>query len=112
MRRLLLVLFLIFYAASSAVVTAKRTAVLVTEWEHASGLANDVQVKDGCKQIRDGYPNYREAKKASLDFEFRPAVAASLLPAVTSHQFASFQVHIRSYFTVRVSPTRAPPQFS
>jgi|RhiMetdeSRZDD1v2_1073273.scaffolds.fasta_scaffold142379_4 hypothetical protein len=112
MRRVLLALFLIFYAASSAVITAERTTVLVTEWQHASGLGNDVQVKDGCLKLRDGYPNYREAKRASLDFEFRPALAGNFLPAVTSRQFPSYQIHIHSYFTVPISPTRAPPQFS
>jgi hypothetical protein len=58
--------FLVFYIASSYAVSQERVHLIVTEMQHSTSRDGDVQFDDGCKQLRNGYPNFQRAKPKSL----------------------------------------------
>lgn len=108
MKVILQVLLLIFYFASSVVVTQERTSVLVREVKHVIDRDAGTQVSSGYYQ-RTPFPRYREAKKAGSNLDLRPAGAVDFSPRVAELEFSPFATPRRLSVAVRVGPPRAPP---
>ncbi len=66
MRRTFHLLFLVFYVASSYAISQERIRLIVSELEHSSSHDVQTQVDTGCKQLRNGFPNYQRAKPKTI----------------------------------------------
>lgn len=66
LRKIALLLFLIFYLASIYAVAQERTTLIVSGLEHSCSRDASGQMDLGCKELHDHFPNYREAKPRSI----------------------------------------------
>jgi hypothetical protein len=87
----------------------QRTGLLLSELQHASERGADKEVQEGCKPLEDGYTRYRQAKKASCDFDFRPVSALNPSLHSTVRDFERQNISLKSLLTVRLLASRAPP---
>jgi hypothetical protein len=102
-------LFLAFYIASTIAVAELRTSLSADEVMRVGGLEAGRQVHEDSRQVSEGYPRYREAKKMSFTFEFRQGAAVLLDPPVTAEEFISAPIHFLLSFVIAATPSRSPP---
>lgn len=111
MRQVLQLVFLLFYVASAYAITQERVSLIVQEIQHSTSRDEQQQFDDSCKQLRNGYPHYREAKTVNTDKYVRPATVVHSAPAIRIRFFVphitSFQIDV----SLETSCPRAPPVF-
>jgi hypothetical protein len=114
LRRIVILLFLVFYFASSYAISQERIRLIVSEVQHSTSLGGQMQVDDGSNQLPDAFPNYRQAKPKTtcvLDFGLTPQ--PDLPPRVSER---SFDIHSTTSFASLYRGenvlSRAPPSQS
>jgi hypothetical protein len=66
MKRLLLLLFLLFYVASSYAISQERVRLIAGEVQHSPAHQGEVQIEDDRQETPDDFPNYRQAKPKTI----------------------------------------------
>jgi hypothetical protein len=66
LRRIFHLVFLVFYFASSCAISQERVRLIVSEIQHSAERSDDTQFDDGCKQLRNGFPNFQRAKPRTI----------------------------------------------
>ena len=108
-RRISILLFLLFYFASSLLASGYRAVREARRVLRAATRVVNVQIGQWSKQSEDSHPRYREAKKAGVEFDFRSALAVSLTPRVIRFEFTVFLLYWEAHHVFGVPGTRAPP---
>jgi hypothetical protein len=110
MSRVSQVLFALFYVASSYSVTQERTSLLVDELRHSSSHAAQTQIGEGCPQLIDGLPMYRQAKPAAnVAFLITPGSSFEFVPHSAERSFHPQTHSLKSLSTRESVSSRAPP---
>jgi hypothetical protein len=66
LKRTLYLSFILFYVASSYAVSQERVHLIVELVQHTTSHDDRMQIEADGKQIRDGFPNYRQAKPKTI----------------------------------------------
>jgi hypothetical protein len=110
LRRVFYLFFIVFYFASSYAISQERVRLIVSEVQHSAQRTDQVQFDDGCKQLRNGFPNFRQAKPrtvCALGFGFDCSLDE---PRVCDR---SFDLHppisFKSLYRGEKALVRAPP---
>ena len=112
LRRASRLLFLGFYVASTIAIAEVRTSSLVDQLMHDAGSGGGKEFNQDSRQISDGYPRHREAKKVSFAFELRSLAAAAFDLRITAREFAPAPTRVISSLVVSATPSRSPPSLS
>jgi hypothetical protein len=62
LKRTIYLSFLCFYFASSYAVTQERVRLMAGHVQHSPSHGNQSQMENDGRHVRDGFPNYRQAK--------------------------------------------------
>jgi hypothetical protein len=108
LRRITILSFLLLYVLSSLVTTQYRSERVAQRVIHTFA-PNDVQAR-AWTSSDDNYPRFREAKKAAVDFAFRPTVALNLVPQSGRREFTVFHIYWEIHHSLQVAAVRAPPE--
>jgi hypothetical protein len=107
-RGLLHLSFVALYLLSSYATTECRVDYIGTELQHSNSHSRDVNIGHSCKD-RIPYTQFREAKKAGIDFAFHPRLELTFAPEVTIRRFWLSEFAVRPLVDLEVSHSRAPP---
>jgi hypothetical protein len=66
LKRTIYLSFLCFYFASSYAVTQERVRLIAGHVQHSPSHGNQSQMEDDGRHVRDGFPNYRQAKPKTI----------------------------------------------
>lgn len=102
-------LFLVFYVASSYAITQERTSLVIQELGHSLKASGDAQFDSACKQLRNGYPNFSEAKKVGSDFPLHAVHALDSVLEMAQVEYHPQPRSCGSLLLVWNTPARAPP---
>ncbi len=113
MRRVLQILFLLFYVASTYAIGQERTSLIVSELQHSGSREGQSQVGDGCRQLDPSRPIYRQAKPRTIcAFEVGRGLNVRFLPHVSGRAIP-LQLHsLKSLCSIERILDRAPPSQS
>jgi hypothetical protein len=108
LKRTATVLFLLVYFSSSFIMTQYRSGRLAQRVLRAAAGSLGAHVKNSTSPV-DLYPRYREARKASFDFDFPPQIAINFSSHVGEREFA-LSPHLGEVcHSRRAASDRAPP---
>jgi hypothetical protein len=110
-KRIHYLLFLVFYFASSYAVSQERTRIVVGEVQYSKSASDEVQVQDGRSQVRDTFPNYKQARPrmvSAVDMDL--ASQRELKPGLSEASLAGFSKSLlQSLYDGASFLSRAPP---
>src|SRR5687767_247648 len=113
MHRIMPLLFLVFYFASTCAISQERVRLIVGEIQQSASGDAGVQLDDGRNQIRNGFPSFRQAKpKAASDVYFGPSESIHLLPHKSDGAFHTQASSLKSLHSIERLLSRAPPASS
>jgi hypothetical protein len=102
--------FVIFYSASSYAIAQERVRVIVDELQHSVARSDGLQFDDGCNQLRNGFPNFRQAKpQASCILYFGLTQNFELWLVEAEREFHTRSHPLKSLDTIERILSRAPP---
>jgi hypothetical protein len=108
MRAGIQLLFVLFYVWSAYATTQHRISYIIHKIHHSSSRTDDTTLESGCSQkIR--YTQFREAKKAAVDFYVTLDIAPKHF-VIYERQFSPRNISLKSQFDAVRSNPRAPPQ--
>ena len=108
-KRTVTLLFLLVYFSSSFITTQHRSERTAWHVLRAAEESFGVYLKNCKLSSLDLYPHYREAKKASFDFDFLPGVAVNISAEVGELEFALSPLYSEVCHSRRAASDRAPP---
>ena len=113
MRRILRLLFLVFYVASSYAVSQERVGLIVSEVQRSSSREDGTQLDTDYSQPANAFPMYRQAKpKAGSDAYFGPVESVHFLAHESERSFHTQTSPLKSLRTIEQLLSRAPPSRS
>ena len=114
LRRAYRPLFLCFYLASTIAIAQARTSVLVEEVKRdaSASAARGHQITGDDKQLSDGFPHYREAKKQGFILKFRPTPIAGFDPPAAQRRIIAAPDRGTSDLVFSLTLSRSPPVLS
>jgi hypothetical protein len=102
--------FLMFYSASSYAIGQERISLVVDEVQHSLARPDGLQFDSGCNQLRNGFPNFRQAKPETLCMLYFGVTQKFELWRVEAEREFHTQSHpLKSLDTIEIILTRAPP---
>src|SRR5687768_1229482 len=101
--------FIFFYVTSAYVVGQIRTAQVIQEIYHGVSANEALEIEPRCTKLDQGLPRFREAKRATNDFQYRPVWNLDLAPSLRTHQFIAHDLSSDVQIVVFPSHSRAPP---
>jgi hypothetical protein len=111
LKRTLYLSFIVFYVASSYAVSQERVRLIVEFVQHTTSHDNHVQIEADGNQVRDGFPNYRQAKPKTvcvLDFGLVPQLRC-LPPPSDGFMYVDPTVRLQLRTLSGSVLSRAPP---
>jgi len=113
LKRIFLLLFLLFYVASSYAISQERVRLIVSEIQHSSGHDDGSQVDAGCKKLRNGFPNYQRAKPKTICVLYvGQNLSLQLVRHVSDRSFHPHTLSFKSLDSSKSVLSRAPPSQS
>ena len=110
MRRILQLLFLVFYVASSYAVSQERVRQVVSELQRSSSTEDGTLLDTGHNQSVNAFPIYRQAKpKAGCDAYFGPVESVHFLPHEAERSFHAQTASLKPLRSIELLLSRAPP---
>jgi hypothetical protein len=109
MRCVFQVLFLVFYSASSYAIGQERVYLVANELQHFVLRPDGLQFDDGCNQLRNGFPNFRQAKPETICILYFGFLQSFALPSLEVREFHAQSHALKSRDTIERILSRAPP---
>jgi hypothetical protein len=110
MHKIVQLVFLVFYLASSYAVSQERVVLVVSELQHASSRSAGVQLASCQNQITKGFPAFGQAKpKAACDAYFGPSELIHFLAHQFDRSFHTQTSPLKSLNSIERLLSRAPP---
>jgi len=104
------IVFLLFYVASSYAITQERTSLIVSELYHSSSRSNQLQFDSGCKQLRNGFPNFQRARiKTICALQIGRNLNGNSLSPISQPTFPVQLRSLKSLHSAESILDRAPP---
>ena len=113
LRRIFYLLFLVFYVASSYAISQERVRLIVSELQHSASHADQLQLDNGCEQVRNGFPNFQRAKPKTISilcFGLEPLLQQPRVSEVSFHLHPT--TSFKSLYRGESVLSRAPPSQS
>jgi hypothetical protein len=112
LKRTVYLSFLVFYFASCYVVTQERVSLIAGHVQHSPSHGNQSQMENDGRHVRDGFPNYRQAKpKTNCVLAFALIAQQAFIPTFSDRFFRiDSSVSLQSLKHGGSFVSRAPPQ--
>jgi hypothetical protein len=113
MRKIVQVLFLVFYFASSYAISQEHVRLVVSELQDSASRNAEVQIDSCSNLIAYGFPAFRQAKpKTACDTYFGPRELIHFLPHQSEWTFHTCTSSLKSLASIERLLSRAPPAIS
>ena len=108
MKAVLQLFFILFYTTSAYAATEIRTVDVIKNVRYANSRSNDSTIERAGSKMYDSLPRYREALKATDDFQCRPVWTIDVVEMPGEILQADSSSH-RLHFRLPPAHSRAPP---